>query len=73
MSIGSSNLLKIEEIKQHGTQVDKGSSSGPRFKSVASSRGAAGGRRSEHDGGRPQHVLLALNYNSFTTCQFLLF
>jgi hypothetical protein len=58
--------------QQPGTQVDKGSSSGPRFKSVASSRGATGGRRSER-GGRPQHVLLAWNYSSFSTCQLLLF
>jgi hypothetical protein len=42
--------------QQPGTQLDKGSSSGPGFKLV-SSRGAAGERRSEH-GGRPQHVCL---------------
>jgi hypothetical protein len=44
--------------QQPGTRVDKGWSSGLRFKLVASSRGAAGERRSEH-GGWLQYVLFA--------------
>jgi hypothetical protein len=74
MSIGSSNSLEIKQRstqgvwlrpkfkQQPGTQVDKGSSSSPGFKSVVSSRWAAGGRKSE----RETTIL-------FCTCQFLLF
>jgi hypothetical protein len=66
-------LLETEKVKQRGThgawlrpaykqqpgtQVDKGSSSGLGFKSVASLRGASGGRRSERGRRRNMFCLL---------------
>jgi hypothetical protein len=86
MSIGSSNLVEIEEIKkcgtqgawlrpgvkqQPGTQLDKGSSSGPGFKLV-SSRGAAGERRTSAVDGRNMFVCLKLQFILYMPVPFIL-
>jgi hypothetical protein len=60
-------LAQPEFKQQPGTQVDKGSSSGPGFKSVVSSRGAEGGQRSEQ-----KTTILFVHVSSFYFDQELL-